>query len=428
MDRQQADIYLNSLKKFGVRLRLEHIERLLELLGNPQDGLKCIHVAGTNGKGSVCACLNSIFIESGFKTGLYTSPHFYRLNERIRVDDKVISDRDLARITGVVKPLADKVSRELGDMTFFEVTTAIALLYFAERKVDFVVLETGLGGRLDATNVVTPLISVITSISKDHTKLLGSRIEDIAAEKAAIIKKDGLVVTACSGRALEVIEKACREKNAVLCVVGDEVFVEKRKSSLREQSVSISFFGRHFKIRIRLLGIYQSLNAAVALSVVEMLKTFFHIDFSNKSVLNGFKKAFMPCRLELVQTNPIVFLDGAHNPDGVEKLTNSLNEITTGRITLVFGCSKGKDYRNMISTISKKVKSVFVCKTALADAENPKKLFSEFKKRVIDVTLGSDVKTSVIKALKKSGKNDIIVVTGSLYVAGEARLLWHKKI
>ncbi|MBM3308720.1 MAG: bifunctional folylpolyglutamate synthase/dihydrofolate synthase, partial [Candidatus Altiarchaeales archaeon] len=359
MDFRQANSYLSGLKKFGIRLRLEHTERLLSLLGNPEKRLKCIHVAGTNGKGSVCTFLDSILLEVGFNVGLYTSPHFYRLNERIKVNGKMISDKELARLTSVVKSAASKVSKEFGELTFFEVTTAMAFLYFSEKNVDFVVLEVGLGGRLDATNVVNPLVSVITSVSMDHTELLGKTVEKIAFEKACIIKKDGLVVTGAEGKALEVVEKTCREKNAVLCVVGDEVSVKPLSSSLGRQTFNLFFFGNSYKVSTRLLGRHQMYNAAIAFSVIEMLKTFHKISIAKKSVKKGLLEARIPCRFELVQKNPLVFLDGAHNPDGILKLAEALGEIHYKKLFLVFGCSYNKEYKKMIPLIAKKANSVY---------------------------------------------------------------------
>lgn len=428
MNFTQADRYLRDLKKFGIRLRLDHIEHLLSLLGNPHDKLKCIHVAGTNGKGSVCTYLNSILIEAGFKVGLYTSPHFYKLNERIKINNKAISDKDIARLVGVVKPFAERVSKELGDLTFFEVTTAMAFIYFAEKNTDFVVLEVGLGGRLDATNVVNPLVSVITNVSRDHIDLLGSEIEKIADEKASIIKEHGLVVTAASKKALEVIEKKCREKKALLCVVGDEVFFKRTSLTLERQEFNLTFFGNTYKLSTQLLGRHQMSNAAIAFSVIELLKSFHNLVISEGIVEKGFFKAKIPCRLELMQKKPIVFLDGAHNPDGIKKLTKAVSEIPHNKIFLVFGCSYNKEYKKMISTIAKKVSSVFVTETKLAVPLNAEKLLFEFKKHLSDVTLEKDVKKSVKKALSKAGGNDMVLVTGSLYVAGEARKTWHKRL
>jgi len=428
MDIRQANRYLSGLSKFGIRLRLEHTERLLKLLGNPEKRLKCIHVAGTNGKGSVCAFLNSILIESGFRVGLYTSPHFYTLNERIKVNNKRISDRELARLTGIVKPFADKVSKEMGELTFFEVTTAMAFLYFAERSTDFVVLETGLGGRLDATNVVNPLISVITNVSRDHTELLGSNIEKIAREKAAIIKKNGLVVTATSGEALEVVEKTCRAKDAVLCVVGDEVLVEHLSSALSRQTFNLSFFGNSYKFSIRLLGRHQLTNAAIAFSVIEMLKTFHKVEVAKKAVKKGLLEARIPCRLELVQKKPLVFLDGAHNPGGVQTLSEALEEFSHKNLFLVFGCSYNKEYKKMIPMLAKKASCVFATETKLAKPLEAVRLAGEFRKYMKEVVVEKDVKTAVKKAVSKASKKDLVVVTGSLYVVGEARKIWYKKI
>jgi len=428
MNLRQADSYLKSLKKFGIRMRLEHTERALELLGNPHKKLKCIHVAGTNGKGSVCTYLHSIFMEAGFKVGLYTSPHFYKLNERIKINNKFIPDKDIGRLAGRVKPAADRVSKELGELTFFEVTTVMAFLYFAEKKTDIVVLEVGLGGRLDATNVVTPMASVITNISREHMQLLGSTLAQIAWEKAAIIKEHGLVVTAASGKALEVIEEQCREQKAVLCVVGDEVRYRMASSTLDGQEFIVNFFGKTHRISVRLLGRHQMANAAVAFSVIELLKTFHQLEVSNDAVMRGFSKAFIPCRLEVVQKKPVVLLDGAHNPDGVRKLALALRDITFRKAVFVFGCSQDKEYAAMAAAISPLAKGVVVTETKLALPMNARKLAIAFKKHLKKVSIENDVQRAVKKALLKASDSDVVVVTGSLYVAGEARKLWHKRM
>jgi dihydrofolate synthase/folylpolyglutamate synthase len=428
MNSHQADEYLKSLKKFGIRMRLEHTERLLELLGNPHRKLSCIHVAGTNGKGSVCTYLHSILMEAGFKVGLYTSPHFYALNERIKINNEVISDRDLARLAGVIKPAADRVSKELGDLTFFEVTTVMAFLYYAERLIDYAVLEVGLGGRLDATNVVNPLVSVITGISREHTAILGSSLKQIAGEKAAIIKEHGLAVTAASGEALRVIEERCRVQKAVLCVVGDEVRVRRLAATLEGQEFIVAFFGTPRRISVRLLGRYQMANAAVAFSVIQLLKTFHHIDVPDDAVELGFQKAFIPCRLEVVQKKPLVLLDGAHNPDGIKKLTKAVRELTYRKVNLVFGCSHDKEYEAMAASIAPLAKSAILTETKLAQPLAAEKLALEFKKHLRNVTIERDVRSAVQKALKNAHVNDVVLVTGSLYVAGEARKIWHKRL
>jgi len=428
MNPSQAGRYLNSLKKFGIRMRLDHIERLLLLLGEPHKKINCIHVAGTNGKGSVCAYINSILLEAGFKVGLYTSPNLYRLNERIKLSNKDISDRDLARLVSVVKPLAEKVSSEFGELTFFEVTTAMALLYFVENKADYVVLEAGLGGRLDATNVVPrPLVTVITNISLDHTDLLGSTIQAIAEEKAAVIKENGLVVTAASGKALEVVENACREKRAVLCVVGDEVYFRRKTHSLDRQDFVLNFFGKEHLLSIQLAGRHQLVNAALAYSVAEMLGSFHKIALPEDRVSSGLLKAKNPCRMELMQKKPAVVLDGAHNPDGIAKLMNALADVPRRKLHLVFGCSFNKDYRKMVSKITVKPSTVFVAETKLAKPLGAEKISTAFAKKYANVHVEKDVRKAVKRAIQASSKDDLVLVTGSLYVAGEARRLWHKK-
>ncbi|MDD5112252.1 MAG: bifunctional folylpolyglutamate synthase/dihydrofolate synthase [Candidatus Altiarchaeota archaeon] len=428
MNIKQTCSYLKSLDRFGIRLRLDHSERLLSLLKNPHKKLKCIHVAGTNGKGSVCAYLDSILRQAGFKVGLYTSPHFYKLNERMKINGKPISDSRLSELASRVRPLAERVSRELGDLTFFEVTTAMAFLYFAENDVDYVVLEAGLGGRLDATNVATPLVSVITGISREHTLLLGNSIRQIAGEKAAIIKPRGLVVTAASGVALKVIDEACRRQNAVLCVVGDESSVRRISHGIDKQTFQIDFFGIRRAFAIGLLGRHQLPNAAVAFSVIQMLKTFHRIEIPDDAVSEGFLAARLPCRLEVMRGRPLVVLDGAHNPDGIRKLVSSLRDFNYKKLIVVFGCSHDKEIKPMAKSLGMAASRVFVAETRLAKPLGSGIISAEFKKYLKQVHVEKDVRKAVKKAISVAASSDLVLVAGSLYVAGEARRIWHPNL
>src|SRR3989344_7371723 len=263
------ELYSLDIRKWT--LGLERIESLLKRLGNPEKKLKCIHVAGTNGKGSVCAMLHSILADVGYKVGLYTSPHLKKFNERIRINNKLISDNDIVKYYLMVK-------KYVTSQSFFEITTAMAFLYFADKKVDFAVLEVGLGGRLDATNVVVPLISVITNIGLEHTQFLGKTIKKIAYEKAGIIKNQVPVVTAAEGIALAAIKKISNEKNSKLYIVNK----------------------KNANCRIGLKGEFQKLNAAMAIKSIEALKNDYGVKIKKSSVKKGLLNANWSGRFQFI--------------------------------------------------------------------------------------------------------------------------------
>ncbi len=399
--------YLYSLDSPNIKLGLESIRKLLEDIGNPEKGLKCIHVAGTNGKGSVCAMLFYILREAGYKVGLYTSPHLKRFNERIRVNEHLISDREIAEYFLKIKPLIDGQS-------FFEITTAMAFLYFRENNVDYAILETGLGGRLDATNVVAPLISVITNIELEHTDVLGDTIEKIAFEKAGIIKEGIPVVTGASGKSLKVIKKAAKDKNAPLY--------------LAKKSGGAAFF---CPVRFLYLGgKFQQENAKIALASIGALKNFYSLRIKIFHIKNGIKKTRWPGRLEFILEN--VLIDCAHNPAGFETLKKEIISIIKGKnfkeIFFVIGTQKTKDIAAMLQKINPLISKAIFTKSKNENAAEPEDLLKAYKKinpqkNFLKKSFFAKAIISPKKALeyarKMAGPRDLVVVTGSIYMVGE---------
>ena len=343
--------YLYSLESPEIKLGLERVQSLLDKLGNPEKGLLCIHVAGTNGKGSVCAMLQSVLMEAGYKVGMYTSPHLKRFNERIRMNNNLITDREIAGCFLKIKPNATNQS-------FFEITTAMAFLYFREKNVDFAILETGLGGRLDATNVVNPLVSVITSIGLEHTELLGNTIEKIAFEKAGIVKEGMPVVTGAKGEALNVIKKIAKERNAPL------------------------FLTRKFKdVKFRYLnGEFQQQNKDIALTAIDALREFHKIKINENKIIDGIKKTRWPARMEMISRN--VLIDAAHNPDGFKILKNELISIKKQKnienFIFVIGIQTDKKIHTMLKTISPLVSAVVFTRSKNPKAAEPAELLRIF--------------------------------------------------
>ena len=324
MTYEEALEYIHGTYKFGVKLGLENIRRLLEMLGNPHKELKYVHVAGTNGKGSTVTFISSILIESGYKVGIYTSPYVERFTERICINGKEIPEEDLARITEIVKEkVTEMVEQGYNHPTEFEIITAIAFQYFYEQNCDIVVLEVGLGGRYDSTNIIdTPLVSVITSISFDHMKFLGNTLTQIAREKAGIIKENGNVVLYPQSEEVEkVIEEAAVQTHSRL-FKADFNTIKLKSFGIDGQ---IFDYGTFLDFKIKLLGRHQLKNAAVAITACQLLKEEMK-NFTDETIRQGIAKARWKGRMELMCKDPVFFIDGAHNEDGVKVMVDTLEE------------------------------------------------------------------------------------------------------
>ncbi len=387
---------LYRLESSSIKLGLENIKDLLNKIGSPEKSLKCIHVAGTNGKGSVCAMLFYILREAGFRVGLYTSPHLKRFNERIRVNEYLISDREIVEYYLKIKPF-------ITGQSFFEITTAMAFLYFKEKNADFVVLEVGLGGRLDATNVVTPLVSVITNIGLEHTDLLGNSIEKIAFEKAGIIKGNVPVVTGAEGRALKVIKRIAEKRNAPLY------------SSKSHNKINFKYLN----------GKFQQHNKDIALAAIGALGKFHSIKINKNKIISGLKKTEWPARLQFVSKN--ILVDAAHNPSGFEVLKKELNIIKKQRkirnFVFVAGIQNTKDIPAIFKKINSLVSIIIFTKSKNEKAAEPQYLLNIFEKinknKKIIKKIVNEPKRALDYAKRISDKNDLIVVTGSIYMVGE---------
>ncbi len=385
MNYRESVKYLFSRELFGMKLGLDNIRGLLCDLGNPQDSFKSIHVAGTNGKGSTCAFIASILEKQGYKVGLYTSPHLVDFRERIRIGEKLIPKKDMARLLGTIKPL-------VRTHTYFEITTALAFLYFKEQGVDFAVVEVGMGGRLDATNVIDPEISVITNVSFDHMHHLGDTISKIAYEKAGIIKPGADVVTAAKGDALKVIRKTCKEKGCSLHV------------------------SKEMKIRNGLNGEFQNKNVSLAIKAAEVLRGKGHM-ISEKSIKDGIRKARWPGRLEFLGKN--ILLDCCHNPDGAKILSYEMKKIrkSYGKVCLILGIMQDKDIGGVCRPIEQLADEIVLTRARIKRAASPEVIATFLKRKPV---IKKDIKEAIGYAKKIAGKKDLIVIAGSIYLAGEA--------
>ena len=406
--------------------KLERMERLLEAAGNPHDNLRCIHIAGTKGKGSTAAMIDSILREAGFKVGLYTSPHLISFRERIRMDGEMISEDQVRALMTQLKPHIDELagqSDSLGHISFFDIYTTLGLLFFAQEEVDFAVLEVGLGGRLDATNVVQALVSVITQISYDHTLSLGDTIEEIAAEKAGIIKDGGRVITSPQlPEALEVIRNTCAEKKAQLFEVGRDVRFEKEKRDSGEFSDSFSISGLHGVyegLRIPLAGHHQLINAATAVGALELLR-FHDFIILPTAIGAGLEAVKWPARVEVIQRNPTIILDVAHNAASAEALREAIeSNFSYEKLIIVLGTSLNKDVKGMARHLCPIADEMILTKVDNPRAVEPEDIKAEIADICKDVMITHDTASALEKAESIAGPGDLICITGSVYLAGE---------
>jgi dihydrofolate synthase/folylpolyglutamate synthase len=414
--------WLAGVEKYGWVFGLERIIKLIERLGNPQKELKIIHVAGTNGKGSVCHFISSILQQAGYSVGLYVSPHLERFSERIVVNGTEISDDDLEMLVERVRPFVEEMKAQGNAPTFFEIVTALAFLYFHERTVDYAVVEVGLGGRLDATNIVTPLVSVITNISLEHTNILGKSLEEIAAEKAGIIKEGIPVVTAATGSARDVIARIAKEQDVPVVFVG-RTWWKRVSWDGREQEFSIQGSLGDYTVRTSLLGIHQGENIAVAIAAVERLQMS-GVYIADEDIREGIAAASHPGRMELVAQRPRILLDGAHNPDGMKVLARTLKmDFSYDRLILVLGVLKDKDIPMMISSIVPLADLIIATQSTNSRAYDPVLLMEKIQR--FDASKEVRVEVSVAEAVEHAKRlakrKDLICVSGSLFTVGEAR-------
>jgi len=428
MDYQAALDYILSfadyerLPRSAFVFDLKRIEGLLAGLGNPQHAARSIHIAGTKGKGSTAAMLASILTQAGYRTGLYTSPHLLSPMERLQVDGKPMAENTFGRLVAMIRPevAAVNASGGLGELTTFELLTALAFVYFQEREVDYQVLEVGLGGRLDATNVVRPEVCIITSISYDHTDVLGDTLSQIAMEKAGIIKSGSILV--CSphpSEAMEVIERICRERGVRLVKVGSEVTWERQAISPEGQSFRLSGLAGEYNLEIPLLGEHQLENAATAVTAAEVLATK-EARISPESIARGLSQVRWPGRLQVLRRRPRVIVDGAHNADSARRLARALGQyFSFARVFLVFGASSDKNIAGMVAELASLPGEVIVTRSRHPRAVAPAVLGREFSKHGIVPEEVENVAAAVELALARANPADLICATGSLFLVAE---------
>jgi dihydrofolate synthase/folylpolyglutamate synthase len=415
MNYRGATEYIQNLNKLGIKLGLDRVKRLLDLLGNPQNAFRSILVGGTSGKGSTTVMIGSVLKEAGFRTGVFTKPHLFDFRERIAVDGETITEKDFVRLVEKIKPLAERMRRESEYPTFFEFVTAMAFEYFREKNVGFAVLEVGLGGRLDATNVAKAEVSVITNVSLEHTEILGPTVEKIAVEKAGIVKENGILVDGSDDpKVLPVLEKICVDRNSRFVKAG-----KLKNAESTEQGNGFELDG--VKIFVPLAGRYQLKNISCALAAIASLDE----KIPARTIKKGLEKVRWPGRFEIVYERPRALLDGAKDSESIKCLMDSLDLITYGKLYCVFGVSNDKKADAMVNEASKKSDFFILTKHGvMGRGMEPELLAKEVKKCKKEFLIVPDVKSAVRKAIEIAGKNDLVLVTGSLFTVAEARELW----
>ena len=412
---------LYSLRRYGIILGLDVIGNILKGVGNPQNNFNTIHVAGTNGKGSIASALSTILHKAGYKVGLYTSPHLVRFNERICIDNQPVSDEDVVASYNAVK----NVYYGSREPTFFEFNTAMAFYEFGRHNVEWAVIETGMGGRLDATNIIIPALSIITNISLEHKLYLGNTISEITREKGGIIKKRVPVVTGVTQKnAISVLTSIAKTQSAPFYRFKDAFRVR------RNRNTSFNYFGidhvwRH--IQTGLIGNHQINNAALVLAACELLIRN-NLNLSLKNIKDGLEQNRWPGRLEMVSTSPQILLDGAHNFIAARHLARYLSKNLSDRdITLIIGILDDKPYKAILKDLLPLCRKVILTRPKIDRALSPEKLYPVAQKIISNIHVIPDVDKAILYAIENASPKDTICIAGSLYVVGEAKELFERR-
>ena len=423
--------YLFGLEERGIKFGLSNIRHMLGAVGNPQIEYRTVHVGGTNGKGSTVAFLTSVLEEAGFSVGRYTSPHLVNFSERIVVDDTPVSDPELDELILLFMPIAEQMPEIEGleKPTYFEFGTALAFEHFHRKEVDFAVIETGLGGRLDSTNVLEPEVVVITNVDVDHAQYLGDSIQQIAFEKAEIIKPGVPVVTAARhDEALRVVREKCRDTGSTLFVDGVDFNYDIEPDQFPMQRMRFSStLGELHDLVVPLAGAYQGENAALATMASLILKKRFP-SIAGESIRNGFASTEWPCRFEPVRTSPLTIVDGAHNPSAAASLRDEMQKaFPDKRVTLIVAVSGDKNAAGIVSALSPIAANIIVTRYSLHRSMPAETLFEVAKQYSDKCVLEPNLQAAVARADSEASADSLILIAGSLYLAGEAVELFSSK-
>jgi len=426
-----------ALRYSPEKFDLGRMAALMEALGDPQKDYPCLHIAGTKGKGSTAAFCASVLINAGHKVGLYISPHLEDYTERIQVNGKSISQVELVNLVEYIKPFVVRIPA----LTTFEITTALGFIYFSRQKVDLMVVEVGLGGRLDATNIITPVVSIITALSLDHMNVLGNTLSEIAGEKCGIIKPGVPVVSSPQPtEALEVIRERAKAAGSTLTIVGRDILLEPVNHNLEGQDFYIKNvtagdsgkIGAHRGLasgqpelfHIPLLGAHQMDNAATAFAALEICDQI-GLPVPLKAIKKGFRSVKWPGRFEIISKNPFVVVDSAHNLDSARRLRQTLDDYLPGKeILLIFGASEDKDVLGILENLAPRIKRVYATKSEHPRALDPREIARQCLKLNIDVVVVDTVEESLALACRNSGDTKVILATGSIFIAAAVKMIY----
>ncbi len=421
MNYKSALTYLDNLAIFGIHLELSNINRLLSFLDNPHQSMQYIHIGGTNGKGSTAAFTSSILNEAGISVGLYTSPHLLSFEERIRINGECISHKDMATGISLIKQhIENEWNANESLPTYFEVATALALWYFAKERVELCVLEVGLGGRLDATNIISPLVSIITNVSLEHTEYLGSTIEEITYEKAGIIKEGVPVI--CADKepgTLKILEAICTQRQAKLYLVDKEI--NYREIDDKKFAINGILGNFYTDMEVRLKGKYQWRNAVTSVGAIELLSQY-GINISENHIRKGLANTRWPARLEVIKDDPLIIIDCTHTPAGAKILAEEIKNIFSSyQPILVVGILKDKDVGEILSALFQTNPHLVILTQPNTNRACPVEILNEYVSKYTDrIKVCSKLEDALKIAGEEVTPTNLICVTGSLYTAAEA--------
>lgn len=421
---------MRILRYTSVNFDLDRMRNLLKRLGNPQDSFRSVHIAGTKGKGSTCAMIHSMLVANGYRVGLYTSPHLVDVRERIQINGEMISQADFARLVRVLEPLVEKTKPT---PTYFDVLTALAFKYFAEQKVDIVVAETGLGGRLDSTNVLKPEVSAITSISMDHMAQLGPTLAHIAAEKAGIFKPGVPALTVVQPAEVEqVMRRQAEQVGAPFDVVGKSVefsyrFEATRMGGPQSRICLTTPLSKFEHLSVPLMGEHQAINCGLALSVIDRLKTR-GLVLDDGRTMEGLAKTTIPGRMEIISAMPRILVDCAHNSASLDACMRAIGQhITYDSMVVIFGCCADKDVGGMLERLSYGADKVIFTRINNVRTADPEELSARYVEQYGKMAqIAQNLQEAMAIALRAVTREDLICITGSVYLVGEAKQLLQK--
>jgi dihydrofolate synthase / folylpolyglutamate synthase len=430
---EEAVSWIHSRLKLGIKPGLKRMEWFMEKLGHPERRLRAIHIAGTNGKGSTVWYLRNILNEAGYKVGTFTSPYVESFNERISVNGQPIDDQDLIKLVEKIKPLTEELEKtELGSPTEFEVITAMAIYYFAKINIpDFVIFETGLGGRLDSTNIIHPILTIITNVGFDHTHILGDSIQKIAFEKAGIIKPGVPLITAVEQpEAIQVLCEKAKDARSTIYRLGEEFTITQHQSFNGGEQFSVETpFIKFNDLTISMLGAHQVKNAALAVMAANYLYMYYSLIIEEEHIRDGLIKTKWIGRFEQLSENPHVIIDGAHNREGIVSLVQTVkSHLEKKKIHVIFSALKDKNVDEMVCPLTEIAQSITFTSFSFPRAYSAEELYQVYFDQLKNISFEEDWRSAIETKLKQLTENETLLITGSLYFISEIRRFFTKTI